>query len=152
MPRSEFCSKTSHLRKMLATGRNVAARQQAAAWLREGYVSPQFLALVADMVDPSKRGKGSRPRALPPQWLDIGQALLTIRDDGFTQEQAILILADRFNRSARAIEQALAFYQKAHDKPEVAPPRAHAVDLAPSTGKPSQTSRPQTQRATGGHG
>ncbi|CAM5770335.1 hypothetical protein LMIY3S_03137 [Labrys miyagiensis] len=110
MPKPDFCVKTLHLRKMLREGRIVAARQQAADWLRDGNVSPQLLALVAELIDPSRQ-KRSRRRLPPPQWSDIGEAFLALRADGFIRQQAILILADRFHRSVRTIEKALAHHR-----------------------------------------
>lgn len=123
MPSSNFCVKSLHLRKMLREGRVVAPRQQAADWLREGYASPQFLALMAELVDPSRQ-KRSRRQLPPPQWWDIGEAFLALSADGFIRQQAILILADRFRRSARTIEKALAHHRATEGQEAPAPSAA----------------------------
>jgi hypothetical protein len=126
MSRPDFCARTFYLRKLLREGRVVAVRQQAADWLREGFASPQFLHLLAEMLDPSRQ-KRARRRLPPPQWSDIGEAFASLRDDGFIRKQAILILADRFHRSAQTIEKALAHYRSAEgDKTPVPSPSPKA--------------------------
>ncbi len=111
--RPETCSRTVHLRRMLRNGRVVAAKQQAAAWLREGYASKPFLALIADLVDPSRRGGDRKPRRPPLQWQVIGEAFETLRRDGFTHQQSVLILVTRFRRSASFIQKTLDYYRTA---------------------------------------
>lgn len=107
-----YCPRTAYLRRLIDDGRIIAAKQQAGAWLREAYASPQFLSLIAELLDPAKPDR-SRRRPPPAQWLDIGEAFDAIREDGFTHDQTILILSDRFHRSAGLIEKALAFYRDA---------------------------------------
>lgn len=122
MVRPQTCSRTAYLRRMLRNGRIVAAKQQAVSWLREGYASGPFLALIADLLDPSKRSQDRRPRRPPLQWLAIGETFETLHNDGFTRQQAVLILASRFRRSASFIETTLAYYRQARsDRPPAAP-------------------------------
>lgn len=120
--KARFCPRTAYLRRLIAQGRIVAAKQQAGAWLREAYASPQFLALIAEWLDPAKPDR-SRRRPPPAQWLDIGEAFDTLRDDGFTQDQTILVLSDRFHRSVGLIEKALIFYREAQHAHDPAPAR-----------------------------
>lgn len=118
--RARFCPRTAHLRRLIAQGRIVAAKQQAGAWLREAYASPQFLTLIAELLDPTKPDRNRR-RPAPAQWLDIGEAFEALREDGFTQDQTILVLSDRFHRSVGLIEKALAFYREAQHTSGPAP-------------------------------
>jgi len=110
--KARFCPRTAYLRRLIAQGRIVAAKQQAGTWLREAYASPQFLSLIAELLDPAKPDRRRR-RPSPAQWLDIGEAFDALRDDGFTHDQTILVLSDRFHRSVGLIEKALAFYRDA---------------------------------------
>lgn len=120
--KARFCPRTAYLRRLIAQGRIVAAKQQAGAWLREAYASPQFLTLIAELLDPAKPDR-SRRRPPPAQWLDIGEAFDALRDDGFTHDQTILVLCDRFHRSASLIEKALAFYRGARHTHDPVPAR-----------------------------
>ncbi|WP_448950163.1 hypothetical protein [Labrys neptuniae] len=113
MTKARYCPRAAYLRRLVEQGRIVAAKQQASAWLRENYASPQFLGLIAEWLDPSKPGRIRRSRRAPAQWLDIGEAFEALREDGFTREQTILILSDRFHRSARLIDEALSFHKEA---------------------------------------
>lgn len=120
MSGADFCVRTLFLRKLLREGRIVAAKQQAAQWLREGYASSQFLALMAEiLVTPSR--KRVHRRLAPRWWAEIRQAFQSLRDEGFIQTQAVLILADKFNRSPRAIEKALEHFLDVEDRYTTAP-------------------------------
>ncbi|WP_454811644.1 hypothetical protein [Labrys neptuniae] len=121
MAKARYCPRTAYLRRLIEQGRIIAAKQQAGAWLREAYASPQFLSLIAELLDPAKPDRDRRNRRPPAQWLDIGEAFDAIREDGFTRDQTILILSDRFHRSAGLIDKALDFYRDAQRPYSVAP-------------------------------
>ncbi|MBP0583030.1 hypothetical protein J8I29_27135 [Labrys sp. LIt4] len=113
MAKARYCPRTAYLRRLIDQGRVIAAKQQAGTWLREAYASPQFLSLVAELLDPAKPDRSRRNRRPPAQWLDIGEAFDALRGDGFTRDQAILILSDRFHCSSGLIDKALDFYRDA---------------------------------------
>jgi hypothetical protein len=115
MSGTDFCVRTLFLRKLLREGRIVAAKQQAAQWLREGYATSQFLTLMAEiLVTPSR--KRVHRRLTPRWWTEIRQAFQALRDEGFIQTQAVLILADKYNRSPRAIQKALEHFLVVEDR------------------------------------
>jgi len=76
---------------------------------------PEFLNVVADLLDPPKRRRGGQSH-WPRQWYEIGTRYEELRDDDRTYEQSVKILADEFARGRRTIERVVQFYTSAKEE------------------------------------
>jgi hypothetical protein len=85
--------------------------------LRDGYSSPPFLKLVADLLDPPPAGRGrGRPKQWPRRWLEIGQEFCDLRECGIKYDDALAQLADREHASEETIRRTIKFYNKALER------------------------------------
>jgi hypothetical protein len=93
------------LEAMLRQGRREDAVRFAKDNLRRGYSSPQFLSLVADLLE----GKTYRRRELR-HWIEIGTDFDELREQGNTREAALLELVRRYGYGETTIRNAVRLY------------------------------------------
>jgi hypothetical protein len=103
------CSVTFDLRTMIDEGNEHKARELVVQRLREGFASPEFLALVADMLDPPKR-PNHRPKKIPSRWYEIGKAHEERTDSGMNYLDSIADLASEFSMSEASIKRRVDYY------------------------------------------
>ncbi len=113
------------VRAALSERRIADAKRIATEHLRAGYTSPEFLNVVAEMLEIKKQhGKpGRKPRKSEPYWLEIGSKIQKLRDTGndgkgMTVEEAVEELQTKYG-SRNTIQKAWAYFRKArkeHDK------------------------------------
>jgi hypothetical protein len=117
----DFCAVTHQIRGHLDEGRRDDAIQLVDHRLREGYSSPEFLALVADLLAasrPKKGGRGQSAKKAPPHWYEIGIAFDEL-DETLSREARLLELEERRwegrRRSYSSLNRAEKYYRVARE-------------------------------------
>lgn len=112
MAKINFCARTAELRIKTNDGRHEEARREAIELLRDGYATRPFLAFVAELLDPQKRGRG-QPARPPMHWIEIAQDFHELVDAGSTREQALFEVSERFNCSVETARRGVRIYDEA---------------------------------------
>jgi hypothetical protein len=111
--------RAQRIRSMLDEGRRVDAIAFAIAELRKSKEAPLFMQAVASLLESEPSQRGRPTTKMPPFWYEIGSDFEEMRDAGETYEAAVQQLAERWRRSERSVERAIAFWRdakEAHDE------------------------------------
>lgn len=107
----------AQIQALLDQGRTDEARKLAQKHLRAGYGERQFLALIADMLEPKvARGRGRPKTAVPPKLPQIMDGYKELKDAGMSDEAAFAELAEKHGRSASSIRDAVTFGKRTAEK------------------------------------
>lgn len=119
MAKLQFCSVAFEIRSALDERRMADAERIATKHLHAGYHSPEFLNIVAEMIeDKNVPRKVGRPETKYPQhWWEIGNAFLDLGGDK-KPTQAIKSLVEMKYGSRNTVRKAVDYFQdakRAHD-------------------------------------
>jgi hypothetical protein len=110
-----FSMRAVPIRAALSEGRTEDARTAIVELLRAGKADKVVQRLAADLLKPTKRGRGRR-KSLPRHWYEIGEEFGLLRDDGVKCEDARQQVARKFGYSETHVRKAIATYENAKDE------------------------------------
>ncbi|WP_150973086.1 hypothetical protein [Aureimonas leprariae] len=106
----------TEIRRLLSSRRREDAVAAAQQHLRNGYSSRDFLRLVADLLEPPRKGKRGPKPSPPALWMERGEAVERLRSEGMTYEKAIDRVAFEMGSSPSTIGRACRYYNEALDE------------------------------------
>jgi hypothetical protein len=123
MAKIDFCAVAIELRAALDEQRIADAKHIAAKHLRDGYHSPEFLEVVAEILEIKKEVgvPGRKQLKYPKYWLEIGNDYLDLRGAGHNYEDACAKLAEKYDCGESTIKNTVSFFEDAkeeHNKTE----------------------------------
>lgn len=105
------------IRAMRSEGRYDDALTRLLSHLDAGIASPEIQAVAADWLRPKESDGKRGPKTKKPfKWLEIGGEYDLLIDDGKSDTEARLILAENHPREKRTIDTILAYYNRAMDE------------------------------------